>query len=91
VAEAADRHDDRHGSACDAHEEGPLPAIDTGDGLLLGEFPTLAVVQSSDAQDAFVGVLSVRFVDALNLDQVCHWRFIRSGELAIPGLKPRQP
>jgi hypothetical protein len=84
VAEAADRHDDRYGLACDAHEEGPLPAIYTGDGLLLVEFPTLAVVESSDAQDAFVGVLSVRFLDALNLDQICHWFLFSSGELTIP-------
>jgi hypothetical protein len=85
IAVAAYRHDQPNGLAVHAHEEPVFPRFDCRDGLLLGEFPSFAIVDSTDAFDALMRILPVRLVDALHLNYVSHFCLsFFVGELAAP-------
>ena len=73
VAVSTDRNDHPHAVSRHANVEAPLAAFDIQDCFFLSNLPRLAVVESADVSDSFMGVISIRFVDAFYLVRICHF------------------
>ena len=73
VAVTAFRHDDIDALTVDADVEGPLAGFNPGNCFLQSQLPLLSVAVSSNRFDALMRVLTVGFVDALDLVLICHF------------------
>lgn len=76
VAIAACRDSDPNAFACNAHEETPRSVFNTGNGFSLIHFPAGAVlIGTSNMGDSLVRIVTIRFIDAGNLDCLSHFGF----------------
>src|ERR1035438_2889075 len=74
--------------AVDRNVELPAPILNSGDCLLLRQFPSgTALVHSTDAENPLMGIGAVALVDALNLNLLCHSHYLSAsptGRYALP-------
>ena len=73
VSRSTDRDDDPDRVSIDADVEAVFTCLDVFDGLLKTELPPGSVrVDATDGLDALMRTRTVGFVDAFDLDVICH-------------------
>lgn len=72
MAESTDRHNNIDRTPINVDVEIKRSILYVCDRFLLGNFPALAVIETTYSENAFMCVVAIRFVDASDLDAIRH-------------------